>query len=160
MWELLWARAEMGAFEKTALVAKHFTRGKIGAPPGRGVGGTTIVAFPPDTVCKLCGGIISIPDHIIGWGLVALRLVGRPEVLHGARGDRVGGWGVGIGRRVRLGVSGPIVVRRGWLVVETVSFRGGVTCLHYDLIWVRGWRIKVPRLLLLLLREMGRGGRL
>ena len=32
-------------------------------------------------------------------------------------------------------------------MVETVGLRGGVSCLHYDLIWVGRGRIKVPGLL-------------
>jgi hypothetical protein len=41
--------------------------------------------------------------------------------------------------------------------VEAVSFRGGVSCLHDDLIWVGRWGVKMP---LLLLRKVGRRGRL
>ena len=40
-------------------------------------------------------------------------------------------------------------------MVETVCLGGGVTCLHYDLIWVGRRGVKVP---LLLRRELERGG--
>jgi hypothetical protein len=120
----------MGAFEKTAFITKHFTRGEVGTPPSGSVSGATVVALSSDTVCKLGRGIISVADHVIGRGRVALRLVRSSEVLHGARGDWVGSRGIRIGGRVRLGVSRPIVVWRRWLVVETVGFGGSVACLH------------------------------
>ena len=41
-------------------------------------------------------------------------------------------------------------------MVEAVCLGGGVTCLHYDLIWVGGRGVKVP---LLLRRELDRGVR-
>ena len=130
-----------------------FTRSQVGTSPCGGVSGATVVTLPSDAVCKLGRGIVSVTDQIIGLRLVALRLVRGPKVLHGAGGDLVGSGGVRIGGRVRLGVSRAVVVWRGRLVVETVSFGGSVTCLHYDLIWVRGRGIKVP---LGLLRELGR----
>ena len=134
----------------------NFARSEVGTPPSRGVGGTTVVTLSPDTVCEFRRGIIGVADEIIGRGLVALGLVGRPEVLHWAGRDRVGGRGVRVGGRVRLGVSGAVVVWRGWLVVEAVCLRGGVTCLHYDLIWVRRRGIKVSGLLR---RELERWGK-
>jgi len=123
----------------------NFARGEVGTPPSRGVGGTTVVTLPPDAVCELGRGIISVANQIVGRRLVALGLVRRPEILHWTRRDWVGSRGVGIGGRVRLRVSGAIVMGRGRLVVEAVCFRGGVSCLHYDLIWVGRRGVKVPR---------------
>jgi hypothetical protein len=146
--------------QKTALVAQDFTRGQVRTSPGGGVSGATVVALPPDAVCKFGRCVVRVADQIIGRGLVVLGGVRRPEVLHGARGDLVGR-GVRIRRRIRLGVSIAVVMWRGRLVVETVRLGGSVTCLHYDLIRVGRWGIKVPLLLLLLLlRKMGRRGRL
>ena len=144
-------------------VTYDFTRGEVGTPPSGGVSGTTIVAFSPDAVRELGRRVISVTDEIIGRSLVVLRLVRRPKVLHGARGDWVGGRGISVGRRVRLGVPRAVVMWRGRLMVETVGFGGSVSCLHYDLIWMRRRGIKVPLLLLLLLlrlllRELERGG--
>jgi len=133
----------------------NFARREVGTPPSGGVSGATVVALPPYAVCELGRGIIGVADQIVGWRRVVLGLVRRPEILHWAGGDWVGSRGVGIGRRVRLGVSRAVVVWRGRLVVEAVSFRGSVSCLHYDLIWMGRRGVKVPRLLR---RELGRRG--
>ena len=133
----------------------NFSRSKIGTPPSGSVGGTTVVTLPPDTVCELGGGIVSVANQIIGRRLIVLGLVRGPEILHWAGRDRVGGGRVRIGGRVRLRVSGAIVMGRGRLVVEAVCFRSGVSRLHYDLIWVGGRGVKVPRRLG---RELKRGG--
>ena len=174
MRELLWAGAKVSALKKTALVAKlasgesagaewaraglrdtyNFTRSEVGAPPSGGVGGTTVVTLPPDTVCELGRGIVRVANQIIGGRLIVLGLVRRSEILHWAGRDRVGGRGVRIGGRVRLRVSGAIVMGRGRLVVEAVCFRSGVSCLHNDLIWVGRRGVKVPRRLG---RELERG---
>jgi hypothetical protein len=125
-----------------------FARSEIGTSPGGGVSGTTVVTLSPDTVCEFGGGVVSVANEVVCLRLVVLGLVRRPEVLHWTGGDRVGGRGVGIGGRVRLGVSRAVVVWRRRLVVETVSLGGGVSCLHYDLIWVGRRGVKVPLLLL------------
>jgi hypothetical protein len=125
-----------------------FARSEVGTSPGGGVSGTTVVTLSPDTVCELGGGVVSVANEVVCLRLVVLGLVRRPEVLHWTGGDRVGSRGVGIGGRVRLGVSRAVVVWRRRLVVETVSLGGGVSCLHYDLIWVGRRGVKVPLLLL------------
>ena len=174
MRELLWAGTEMSAFKKTALVAElgsgesmrtetrggwkdtyHFSWGEVGPPPSGGISGTTVVALSPDTVSQLGCCVVGVADQIIGRGLIVLRLVRRPKVLHGVGRDWVGSRGIGIRRRVCLGVSRAIVMWRGRLVVKTVRFGGGVPCLHYDLIWMGRRGIKVP---LLLRRELERRG--
>jgi len=50
MGELLWARTEMSALKKTALVAEHFARGEVGTSPSGGVSGAAVVALSPDAV--------------------------------------------------------------------------------------------------------------
>ena len=175
MWELFWAGTEVSALEKTALVAKlgsgestrteyadgtegytyHLARGEVGTPPSGGISSTAVVALPPDAVRELCRGVVGVANQIIGRRLVVLRLVRGPEVLHGAGRDWVRSRRVGIGGRVRLGVSRPIVVWRGRLVVEPVCLRGSVSCLHYDLVWMGRRGVKVPRLLRRELRRRG-----
>lgn len=136
-----------------------FTRSKVGTSPSGGVSGATVVALPPDAVSKFGRSIVSVANQIVGLRLVALGLVRSSEVLHGAGGNLVGSRGVRIRGRIRLGVSGAVVVWRGRLVMKTVCFGGSVTCLHYDLIWVGRRGIEVPLLLLLLLlRELRRDG--
>ena len=175
MWELFWAGTEVSTLEKTTLVAKlasgrsardknmhtgqretyDFARSEVGTPPGRGVSGSAVVTLSPDAVCELGRGIVGVANQIIGRGLVVLGLVRGSEILHWAGRDRVGSRGVRVGGRVRLGVSRAIVVWRGRLVVEAVCLRGGVSCLHYDLIRVGRGRVKVPGLLR---RELERRG--
>jgi len=133
----------------------HFARGEVGTSPSGGVSGATVVALSSDAVSQLCCSVVSVADQIIGRGLIVLRLVRSPKVLHGAGRDWVGSRGVGIRGRVGLGVSRAVIMWRGRLVVETVCLGGGVPCLHYDLIWVGRRGVKVP---LLLRRELERRG--
>ena len=136
-------------------VTYHLARSEVGTPPSRGVGGTTVVTLPPDAVREFCRGVVGVTNQIIGRGLVVLRLVRGPKVLHGAGRDWIGSRRVRIGGRVRLGVSRAIVVWRGRLVVEAVRLRGSVSCLHYDLVWMGRRGVKVPRLLRRELRRRG-----
>ena len=83
----------------------YFARGEARSPPGRGVSGAAVVAFPADTIGEFRGGVVGMDDVV---GLTRVRLRGDD-----GRADIAGRHALRRVRRDGIARSGRIVRKAG-----------------------------------------------